>query len=223
MTSGTGNCSLTATWTADNNYSGATKSQTTTAQLATPTVTFTGAPGSEVYWGTFNVSATTNASTPALITVGHGSVCSIISGGVNTATVQMNSGTGNCSLTATWQADNNYTSATAMQSTTATKAASSTAFSTNPNPSTVGQKVKLSAMVSKPQGPNNGVNPTGTIQFEKSNGNHVGAAVGLNSSAMANLNHAFTAKANVKLMAVYSGDSNYAPSTSSVVTQMVNQ
>jgi subtilase family serine protease len=112
MTSGTGTCSLTATWAADNNYNSATATQSTTASKIAPTVTFTGAPASAPYNSTFTVSSTTNASTTASILAS--GACSI-SGN----TVTMTSNTGTCSLTATWAADNNYTSTTATQSTTA--------------------------------------------------------------------------------------------------------
>src|SRR5205814_8483000 len=52
MTSGTGICTSTVTWTADANYNGATRSQTTTATTIDPTVTFTGAPARAAYLST---------------------------------------------------------------------------------------------------------------------------------------------------------------------------
>ena len=105
MTSGTGTCSLGASWAADNNYNAATASQSTTATKLTPTVTFTGAPGSAAYNSTFGVASTSNASTTAVITAG--GACSITG-----TTVTMTSGTGTCSLGASWAADNNYNAAT---------------------------------------------------------------------------------------------------------------
>src|SRR5207249_3305550 len=53
MTSGTGSCTSTATWAADANFNGATRTQTTTATKINPTVTFTGAPASAGYRSTF--------------------------------------------------------------------------------------------------------------------------------------------------------------------------
>ncbi len=116
MTSGTGTCNLLATWAADSTYMSASATQSTTAQQETPAVTFTGAPGSAVYQSTFNVSATTNASTTAVITA---TGACMISGN----TVTMTSGTGTCNLLATWAADSNYLAASATQSTSAMKAA----------------------------------------------------------------------------------------------------
>src|SRR6202035_5091259 len=84
-----------------------------TASTIAPTVAFTEAPASGTYNSEFTVSATTNASTIALVTAS--GACSI-SGNV----VTMTSGTGTWSLTASWAADANYSSATANQSAAAT-------------------------------------------------------------------------------------------------------
>jgi len=85
------------------------------ASMITPTVSFTGAPASAAYQSMFTVSATTNASTVAVITAT--GACTI-SGN----TVTMSSGTGTCSLAANWAADQHYLAASANQSTIATKA-----------------------------------------------------------------------------------------------------
>ncbi|MCU1296130.1 MAG: Kelch motif [Acidobacteriaceae bacterium] len=79
---------------------------------AIPTVTFRGAPASAEFGSQFSVSATTNASTTPTITA---SGACTISG----TTVTMTSGVGICSLLASWAADTNYVSATAMQSSNA--------------------------------------------------------------------------------------------------------
>jgi len=124
MTSGTGSCSLTATWAADGNYSGTTANQSTAASKIAPTVTFTGAPSSAAYKSVFTVAATTNASSTAVIA--SSGACS------NTGTaVTMTSGTGSCSLLATWAADGNYSGTTASQSTNATLVAQAITFTTN--------------------------------------------------------------------------------------------
>ncbi len=138
MTSGTGNCSLTATWAADTNYSGTTASQSTTASKIAPTVTFTGAPSIANYQATFAVASTTNASTAAVITAG--GACS-----VKGTTVTMTSGTGNCSLTATWAADTNYNGTTATQSTTANKIAPIVTFTGAPASAQSGASFKVTA------------------------------------------------------------------------------
>jgi hypothetical protein len=94
---------------------------------STPTVSFTGAPATAAYQSSFPVTATTNASTAAVITAS--GVCSVTgtpvtatssTGTVTATTVTMTSGTGTCSLTAYWPADANYAAAYATQSTSAT-------------------------------------------------------------------------------------------------------
>src|SRR5438093_1121249 len=114
MTSGTGSCTSTVTWAADDNYTDATRSQTTTAEKITPTVTFSGAPANAAYHSGFTVGSTTNSSAAPVYT--SGGVCS----NVGTA-YTMTSGTGSCTATVTWAADDNYTGATRSQTTTATK------------------------------------------------------------------------------------------------------
>src|SRR5438477_639357 len=114
MTSGTGSCTATVTWAADDNYTGATRTQTTTAEKIAPTVTFTGAPASAAYQSTFTVASSTNSTaSPAYASSG---VCSNAG-----PAYTMTSGTGSCTATVTWAADDNYTAATRSQTTTATK------------------------------------------------------------------------------------------------------
>src|SRR5204862_463048 len=114
MTSGTGSCAATVTWAADDNYTGATRSQTTTAEKITPTVTFTGAPANAAYQSTFTVASSTNSTaSPAYASSG---VCSNAG-----PAYTMTSGTGSCTATVTWAADDNYTAATRSQTTTAAK------------------------------------------------------------------------------------------------------
>src|SRR5438045_9610569 len=98
MTSGTGSCTATVTWAADDNYTAATRSQTTTAEKITPTVTFTGAPANAAYQSTFTVASSTNSTaSPAYTSSG---VCS----NVGTA-YTMTSGTGSRTPTVNWAAD----------------------------------------------------------------------------------------------------------------------
>src|SRR5207248_930640 len=114
MTSRTRSCTSTVTWAGDDNYTGAARSQTSTAEKIKPTVTFTGAPASAAYHSGFTVGSTTNSSaTPVYTSSG---VCS------NAGTAYtITSGTGSCTATVTWASDGNYTGATRSQTTTAEK------------------------------------------------------------------------------------------------------
>ncbi len=102
-------------------------SSTTGSLLVTtiaPTVTFSGAPGSAPYQSAFPVIATTNASVLPTI-IGTAGVCSVGTVGGTaasaTAMVSMLSGTGTCTLTATWIADTNYQGTFLQQTSNATK------------------------------------------------------------------------------------------------------
>jgi hypothetical protein len=98
---------------------------TYTVAQAKPTVTFTGAPSSAAFGSSFTVTATTNASTTAMITAT--GACSIAGN-----LVKMTSGTGVCIMTASWAADANYVAATATQSTNAAKIAPTVTFTGAP-------------------------------------------------------------------------------------------
>jgi probable HAF family extracellular repeat protein len=172
-----------------------------------PTVTFTGAPSTAVYPSTFTVAATTNASTTATI-VAAGS-CSI-TGNV----VTMTSGTGTCSLTASWPADSHFLAATTSQSTVAMKGSSTVTISSNtPNPSTPGQ-----AVVVKSQVTGNG-SPSGPVSVTASTGE---TCTGTLTAGTGSCSLAFATGGPRTLTANYTGDSNFNGSISAAVNQSVN-
>ena len=174
---------------------------------ATPTVTFTGAPASAAYGSTFNVAATTNASTSAVIT-GTPGICSVAGN-----TVTMTSGTGTCSLSANWAADSNYTSAAAGQSTVSMKAGSSTAITSNtPGTSSPGQAVLVSFQVTA-----NGL-PSGSVTVIARTGEN---CVGTLNSSVGGCSLSFATVGSRTLRASYTGDPNFNGSTSPAVTQSV--
>jgi hypothetical protein len=119
-------------------------------------------------------------------------------------------------MTATWPADSNYTADTATQSTTAIKATTTTALGSRPNPSTEGQAVTFTAIVVG----QNGGTPTGTVTFQ--NVQDTKMRTERLASATASLSISTLAVGTVRAEAVYSGDANFAASTSNVVTQVVN-
>ena len=175
--------------------------------LATPTVAFTGAPASAVYGSTFVVSATTNASTTAVITAS--GACS-----ASGNTVTITSGTGMCSLVADWAADSNFTSASRSQNTAAGRADSATSITANtPNPSLAGQLVTVSFKVSGVTVPTGGVLVTAST-LESCSGT-------LNEGA-GSCEITFVAAGPRPLTAVYSGDGNFNGSSSASVSQTVN-
>jgi hypothetical protein len=137
MTSGTGTCTVTASQPGNNDYQAASPvSESTAAERANQTVTFTGAPAKAPYASTFVLTATTDASTVAYITTSNPTTCSL-SGPYSPATVTMLKDTGKCTFTASWGADQNYNPATATQTTTAEKATPVISWAT-PAPITYG-------------------------------------------------------------------------------------
>jgi hypothetical protein len=121
MTSGTGMCTMTASWPATDVYKAATATQHTSAEKIAPTVTFTGAPASAAYLSTFTPSTTTNSGVTPTITSTTATICSVSSG-----VVTMKSGTGTCTVKASWAANSDYLAASLEQSTNATLLATTT-------------------------------------------------------------------------------------------------
>jgi hypothetical protein len=113
MTSGTGACYEMAMWPADVNYASATVTQRTRASKIAPTVTFTGAPASAPYQGTFTVSSTTNSSSSPVYS--SSGACTNV-GPLYTITHK----SGTCTSKVEWVTDSNYEGAKLTQSTTAT-------------------------------------------------------------------------------------------------------
>jgi len=90
-----------------------------------------------------------------------------------------------------------------------------TALTTAPNPSNLGQQVTMTATVTA----QDGSIPTGIVVF-KSNGVQIGSA-SLNSSGVAVLNYAGLGVGTDNLTAAYQGSQDWAPSTSNTVMQVV--
>ena len=121
----TGTCSVIANQAGNNNYLAGSTTQAISeykkVTLTAPTVSLTtSAPGAGApYESQFAVTATTNASTTPTITLSPNTVCSI-----SGTTVTMKSGTGTCTITAKWKADEYYSAATTSTSVSAAKLAS---------------------------------------------------------------------------------------------------
>ncbi len=129
----TGTCTVTMSQAGNSNYTAApTVTETTTVAAAiAPTVSVT-VPATAYYQSTYAVVATTNASTTPTITAAPATVCTI-----SGTTVTMMNGTGTCTVTAKWAADDVYKAATAKATTTAEKVASVVTWAT-PAPITYG-------------------------------------------------------------------------------------
>jgi len=128
--------------------------------------------------------------------------------------VTMTSGTGTCSLTANWAADNNYLAASASQSTSATKANSVTTITSNsPNPSGIGQPVTVNFTAT-----GTGV-PTGSVSVTASTGESCNSALNLGAGSCT---LTFATSGSRTLTASYGGDGNFNGSVSASVSQTVS-
>jgi putative lipoic acid-binding regulatory protein len=122
MTSGMGNCTLTASQAGDSNYALAINNnivQTVTAKKADQAITFTQPASPAPYNSEFTVYPTSSSS--LAVTVKAEGACSISSNKVT-----MNSGTDPCKLTAYQVGNNNYNRATDVVRTVAAQKASQT-------------------------------------------------------------------------------------------------
>jgi len=128
MTSGSGTCSVIANQAGNSSYSAApTVTQTTSATLASQTITFTTpAPSSAAYNSQFTVAATGGASGNAVVFTSSGSCTN------SGATYTMTSGTGTCTVIANQAGNTNYSAATQVTETvSATPASQTITFTTN--------------------------------------------------------------------------------------------
>jgi len=206
VTLSAGTHSIFASYSGDSNFLPSSSAALPQTVLAVPTVTFTGAPPSAVYQSTFTVSAAASDGTTAVITAS--GACAILGN-----LVTMTSGTGTCNLTATWPALNNFTGATASQSTTALKAASMTTItSSSPNPSAPGQAVTVGVTVTGPG------SPTGLVTISATTGE---SCSGLLMAGGGSCSLVFLTAGSRLLTANYVGDTNFVGSSSAGVAQSV--
>jgi YVTN family beta-propeller protein len=212
-----GSHSITAAYGGDDNYAASTSSALT--QVVDPAATTT-ALASSADPSVPGQSVTFTASVPGI-----GGTVTFMDGSTALDTVDLVAGTasytsaalgqGNHSITAVYGGDADFagsTSAALVQSVGLTSSATSLIASTNP--SADGQPVSFTAFVSS----SNGV-PTGTVTF-KDGATVLGA--GALSSGIAGFATSGLTAATHSITAVYGGDSNFATSTSTAVSQVVN-
>ncbi|HEX8896385.1 MAG TPA: membrane dipeptidase [Terriglobales bacterium] len=206
MNSGTGTCSVTATWAPDANYAGASITKEAVATKISPYVTFTGAPATARYASQFTVSATSEAGTTPVITATPSSVCSITG-----TTVTMTSGTGECSLQATWAEDGDFKSAQLAQRTTAVKVTPKVDLTVNGSTTATvfdGDRVTFVARIHAASP--SSVSPNGSITIsDRTNGTTYGSGLITkdpnSNDGLATIN-ANMPEGNYILVATYGGD-----------------
>jgi len=120
-------------------------------------------------------------------------------------------------IRATYNGDTTYagSSGTVSGRQTVNKSSTTTALTSTPNPSAVGQVVTFTAQVTSSTG---GI-PTGTVTFK--DGNKTLGTATLNAAGQATFATAFTKKVTAKMTAVYGGTATFATSTSPLLNQVV--
>ncbi|HEY6196178.1 MAG TPA: Ig-like domain repeat protein [Candidatus Eisenbacteria bacterium] len=218
-----GSHSLTAVYAGSTSFTGSTSAASTqTVNKASTSTSLASAPNPSSFGQSVALTATVAAIAPGSGTATGNvqffdGVTSLgivaLSGGsavLNTSTLAV----GTHSLTAVYAGDGSFTGSTSSaQSQSVTAAASTTSLATTPNPSVAGQSVALTATVT-PSG------TTGSVQFfdgvtSLGIASLSGGTASLNTSALAVGTHSLTA--------VYAGDGSFTGSTSSAVSQVVNQ
>jgi beta-glucanase (GH16 family) len=125
------------------------------------------------------------------------------------------------SITAVYSGDSNFAGSTSPAlSQNVNQASSATATTSNNNPSAFGQAVTFTATVSAVP-PGSGT-PTGTVQF-KDGVTNLGSPVTLSSGTATSSSISSLTVGAHSITAVYSGDSNFAGSTSAPLTQSVTR
>ena len=129
---------------------------------------------------------------------------------------------GSHSITAVYAGDTNFTGSTSTALSQVVnppvKLTSTTVVTSSLNPSGQGQSVTFTSVVTGPTG--NATIPTGTVTF--TDGSSTLGTGTLNGSGQATYNTSSLSTGSHSITAVYGGDTNFAGSTSSALTQTVN-
>lgn len=216
-----GNKTVTANYGGDGtNYvaSSASMTQAVSKATASPGINITPSPAVVGQSSTFSVTVSGASGVPtptgtATINFGDGSSQSVLTLSTGTAsTTHTYTTAGNFTVTLAYSGDTNYTSATPTSSLTVNQGTSGTTLNSSANPSPFGQSVTFTATVT-------GTNPTGTVQFFDS-ATSLGSVT--TSAGAATFTTSVLTPGPHSITAVYSGDSNNAGSTSSILTQTIS-
>ena len=227
---------ITATYAGDSNFATSTSAGVShTVNKASTTTTITNAaslsstPSVVGQAVTINYSVAVNSPGSGTIPIsdnvtvsdGAGDSCT---GTVSAGTCSITFATaGTKSLTATYVGDTNFATSTSTPATshTVNQANTTTALASSANPSVFGQSVTFTATVTV-NSPGVGTIPSGETVTFKDNGSMIGTGT-TNASGVATFATSSLAVATHPITAVYAGDTNFATSTSTAVSQVVNK
>ncbi|MFI1155997.1 beta strand repeat-containing protein [Streptomyces sioyaensis] len=224
---------VTATYSGDANFTGSVGADTQTVGVASTTTAVTTSPDPSVVGETVTFTATVSPVSPGAGTP-TGTVAFVATDGVTTVSLTgtLSGGTtsvstnglvtaGTYTVTATYAGDGNFTGSVGSDTQTVNQAATTTAVTTSPDPSVVGETVTFSATVS-PVSPGAGT-PTGTVTFVATDGVTTVSLTGTLSGGTTSVStNGLVTAGTYSVTATYSGDGNFTGSVGSD-TQTVNQ
>ncbi|MGP3945921.1 Ig-like domain repeat protein [Streptomyces sp. 6N106] len=220
---------ITATYNGDTNFNTSSGTDTQTVGRATTATTVVSTPDPSAIGQSVTLTATVapvspGAGTPTgTVTFSFGDGTSnstaTLSFGVATVNHTYTTRTGSpFPITATYNGDTNFNTSSGIDSQTINaKATTTTAVTSTPDPSVVGQPVTIRATVSSPSGA-----PVGAVTFSFGDGTNT--AVGILSGGIATVVHTYTTTTGSPFVitATYNGTENFATS-SGTDTQTVNK
>jgi autotransporter-associated beta strand protein len=224
-----GTHSITAAYSGDSNFATSTSAPLMqTITLATTTVSVTSSANPSILGQPVTFTASVTPTTPSttmptgMVTFKEGTntlgTSSLNASGVATLTETSPLSAGMHSITAVYSGDSNFATGTSMVFVqTVNLGATMTLITSSQNPATAGQSVVFTATVS-PVAPATGT-PTGSVTF-KDGTTTLGTAT--LSSGQATFSTSSLVAGAHSIVAVYSGDSNFSTSTSSVLVQTIS-
>ncbi len=225
-----GSHSITAVYAGDTNFVGSTSPiMTQTVNQAATTSAVASSANPSVFGQSITFTATVTTSAPGAgvptgsvtfmdgaTTLGTGT----LNGSGQTTLITSALSLGSHSITVIYAGDTNYTTSTSSAlSQTVNQAATTSAVASSANPSVFGQSVMFTATVTA-SAPGSGT-PTGTVTF-KDGATTLGTGT-LNGSGQTTLITSALSLGGHSITVVYAGDTNFTTSTSSTLTQTVNQ
>jgi len=219
---------ISAVYSGDASFATSTGSTTQVVEKAATTTSVSGAPNPSVFGQQVTFTATVAVESPGAGTptgsvnfydggtlVGSGPL-SGLTATFSTSTLSANTH----SITATYVGDGNFqTSTSSVFSQVVNKAPTTTALTSNANPSVFGQQVTFKATVTV-TAPGAGT-PSGTVKF-KDGATDIGEGT-LNASGEATFATTSLSVGGHTVTAHYVGDASFLPSTSGAVNQTVNK
>jgi autotransporter-associated beta strand protein len=225
-----GSHSITVVYAGDTNYTTSTSStlsQTVNQAATTSAVASSANPSvvgqSVTFTATVTASAPGSGTPTGTVTFNDGATTlgtGTLDGSGQTTLITSALSLGGHSITVVYAGDTNFTASTSSTLTqTVNQAATTSSVASSANPSVVGQSVTFTATVAA-SAPGSGT-PTGTVTF-KDGATTLGTGT-LNGSGQTTLITSALSLGGHSITVVYAGDTNYTTSTSSTLTQTVNQ